>query len=415
MTTSMEAGGVDLKERANPDVSVLLEAFQHFEKNARKLETAYKKMQEDFQKVNIELDAKNNFLSQILQNLTNSVVAVDAEGLITGFNQAAEKLTGYSMEDAVGKHYTDIFGGEDKGEHGLMGTLATGAHVTEQEKTIKHKEGYSVPVSFSTCVLEDGHGKLIGALEVLRDLSEVRRMEEEIQRNKTLAALGEMSAAVAHEIRNPLGAIGGFITLLERDLENSPQQLDLVRKVIASLSSLNKIVSNLLLYTRPLSLQLHEVDLGEHVGQVMDFIAIGLQNSVVKFSKNFPAEPVIVKIDPEKFNQVVINLIQNAVQAIDGEGEVSVVVFEKRAGQREKLFLRGVRVKRAVSVVISDTGRGIREEDMGKLFNPFFTTRVDGNGLGLSIVRKIVELHGGEISVESNVGKGSSFTISLPG
>jgi PAS domain S-box-containing protein len=397
-----------------PDVNVLLEAFQHFEKNAKKLEAAYLKMQDDFQNVNIELDSKNNFLSQILQNLTNSVVAIDADGIITGFNQAAEKLTGHTKKDVVGLHYRDALGEGVSNEQSLLYTLSTGKHIAEQEKAIPHKDGYSIPVSFTTCILEDGHGKLIGALEVLRDLSEVKRMQEEIQRSKTLAALGEMSAAVAHEIRNPLGAIGGFVTLLERDLEKQPQQLDLVRKIIASLSSLNKIVSNLLLYTRPLALQLQHIDIGDHVGQVMDFVAIGLQDSMARFEKKFPVKPVVMSVDPEKLNQVLINLIQNAVQAIPGEGVVTVTISEKCVEGKEKLFLRGIRQDRIVYIDIEDTGKGIKEEDQGKLFNPFFTTRVDGNGLGLSIVKKIVELHGGEITLDSIVGKGTVFTVALP-
>jgi signal transduction histidine kinase len=273
-----------------------------------------------------------------------------------------------------------------------------------------------VPVSFTTCLLEDSQGRLLGALEVLRDLSEVKKMQREVQRSKTLAALGEMAAAVAHEIRNPLGAIGVGISLLEREVADEPEKNDIVKKIIGSLGSLNRIVSNLLLYTKPLSLQLREVNLQEHAAQVLDFIAIGVTREDVQILREFPEAPLVVRIDPEKTEQVLINLVQNALQAIEGTGKITVRISlrERAPGGRERFFLNGLRVDRIAEITVSDTGKGIREENLDEIFNPFFTTRTDGNGLGLSIVRKIVELHNGEITVQSSPGRGAVFTMSLP-
>ena len=400
-----------------PDVSVLLEAFQHFEENAKKLEAAYKKMQEDFRSLNIELDVKNNLLSQILQNLTNSVVAVDTDGKITSFNRGAERLTGLKSAQAVGRVYAEVLGRGVETEKSLMHTLRSGKYISEQEKNILHADGHPVPVSFTTCLLEDSQGHLLGALEVLRDLSEVRAMQEEVQRSKTLAALGEMAAAVAHEIRNPLGAIGVGISVLEREVANDPAKDDVVKKIISSLGSLNRIVGNLLVYTRPLSLQLREVNLQEHVAQVLDFILIGVTREDVEIVREFPGEPLSACIDPEKTEQVLINLVQNAIQAIEGPGKVTVSIGlrEKSPDGPARILLNGLRADRVVDIKVRDTGKGIREENLDKIFNPFFTTRTDGNGLGLSIVRKIVELHNGEITVKSSPGQGAEFTMSLPG
>lgn len=413
----MSAMTVQSSETARPDVSVLLEAFHHFEENAKRLEAAYKKMQEDFRKLNLELDAKNNFLSQILQNLTNSVVAVDAQGCITSFNRGAEQLTGRTGSDVLGHQYEEILGKAVAPDKSLMHTLQTGRYILEQEKSVFHKDGYPVPVSFSTCLLEDGHGALLGALEVLRDLSDVKHMQEEVQRSKTLAALGEMAAAVAHEIRNPLGAIGVGVSLLEREVEDDPSKLDVVRKIISSLGSLNRIVGNLLVYTRPLSLQLREVNVQEHAAQVLDFITIGITRQDVEIKRDFPKDPILVRMDPEKMEQVLINLVQNAIQALPGPGWVELKATLRESGAaagKERFFLNGLRVERIVDLVVRDNGKGIKEENLGKIFNPFFTTREDGNGLGLSIVKKIVELHNGEITVKSASGEGAAFTISLP-
>jgi len=406
---------IDKQAPYKDEVGVLLKAFKHFDENTKKLEGAYKEMQEDFKKVNIELDMKNNLLSQILQSLTNAVVAVDLKGNITSFNHGAERITGFNAKDVIGKNYNDILGKNINSDLTLVYTLKTGKHITVSEKTIFNSKGYPVPVSFTTSILEDGEGRLLGALEVLRDLSEVKRMEEEVQRNKTLAALGEMAAAVAHEIRNPLGAMGGYVTLLERDLEEDPPKLELVKKLINTLSSLNKIVSNLMVYTRPLSVQAREMDFLEHVSQVLDFVSIGIENDNISIKKVFPHEPVKLKIDPEKTEQMIINLVHNAIHAIDGGGEITVKVSTRQARKNEKYFLKGIRVQRVIHLDIIDKGKGIREEDMDKIFNPFFTTREDGNGLGLSIVKKIMDIHNGEISVKSEVGKGTTFTLIFPG
>ncbi|MFH0918937.1 MAG: ATP-binding protein [Fibrobacterota bacterium] len=410
----MAAPSTALSPPGNPDVKLLLEAFRHFEENARRLESAYQKMQEDFRSVNIELDNKNKLLSQILQSLTNSVVAIDTRGLITSFNRDAARLTGVPVEEALGRPYADVLGRGQAEENTLLHTLRTGRHVLSREKNIVNAEGDPVPVSFTTALLEDSAGQRLGALEVFRDLSEVKHMQEEVQRAKTLAALGEMSAAVAHEIRNPLGAIGGFITLLERDLAGDAAKLELVKRIINSLASLNKIVSNLLVYTRPLALHPQEVPLQEHVGQVLDFIGISLDPARVTLTRAFPEEPVRIKIDPEKIEQVLINLVQNAVQAIPGTGAVTLSMAVYAAAAGERLFCNGLRVQKVVHLDIADTGKGIRSDDLGKIFNPFFTTRADGNGLGLSIVKKILELHNGEISVKSTPGAGTVFRLTFP-
>jgi PAS domain S-box-containing protein len=400
---------------AGREVKNLLKAFKHFEDNSRRLESAYRKMQAEFKRVNVELDAKNTLLSQILHHLTNAVVTVSPRGDITSFNRGAEKISGVPAARAVGRPYAEVLGRGLADNESPLYTLRTGRHVTESEKTVRNASGEPVPVSFSTSILEDSEGNLLGALEVLRDLSEVKRMQEEVQRSKTLAALGEMAAAVAHEIRNPLGAMGGYATLLERDLENDGPRLALVRQLIKTLSSLNKIVGNLMFYTRPLSLQRREIDFAEHVHQVLDFAAIGLEGDGVTFDRRFPRAPVRVRIDPEKNEQVILNLVQNAVRAMGGRGRVKVGIGQKAAPGGERMFLSGVRVGRVVYLSVQDTGCGIPDGDMRKLFNPFFTTREDGNGLGLSIVKKIVDLHGGEISVKSRTGQGTTFEVVFPG
>ncbi|OGS36634.1 MAG: hypothetical protein A2293_00655 [Elusimicrobia bacterium RIFOXYB2_FULL_49_7] len=400
-----------LKEKVEFMSQVIPQLMERFQK----AEGAYDRLQEDVRKLSQELDGKNKLLSRILESLTNAVVAVDVAGRITSFNRGAERITGISAEEAIGKPYPDVLGGGVDEAATLTHTLKTGQHISAGEKKLHHASGHPVTVGFTTALLDDQEGRPLGALEVMQDMTEVRYMQEELVRSRTLAALGEMAAAVAHEIRNPIGAMGGFAAMLESDLENDAPKLDLVRKLMRTLSRLNKIVGNLLVYTKPLSLQSCDVHLQQHLEQILDFVTIGMDGTRIRMERQFPEKPILLRSDPEKIEQIVINIVQNAVRAIPEEGTITVTLSVRETSLNERLFLNGVKVNRVVSVEIADTGKGIREEDLTKIFNPFFTTREDGNGLGLSIVKKMVDLHNGEISVKSRVGEGSVFTLAFPG
>jgi len=210
-----------------------------------------------------------------------------------------------------------------------------------------------------------------------------------------------MAATVAHEIRNPLGGIGGYAGLLARGIPSEDPKRKLVDKIIQGVSSLNKIVSNLLVYTRRTTLQKASVDLVEWLDSVLAHAEIEIEKEArpIRIVREFPSEQILVDIDPERFQQIALNLLFNAIQAIENEGEIHLAL-RATATQAEIDF--------------RDTGKGIAVEDLPQIFTPFFTTKEQGTGLGLAIVKKIVELHDGEIEVDSVVGKGTCFTIRIP-
>ncbi|RKY64112.1 MAG: hypothetical protein DRP99_02750 [Candidatus Latescibacterota bacterium] len=258
-----------------------------------------------------------------------------------------------------------------------------------------------VPVDSSTALVTDEAGRKLGAVEVLRDLSEVRALEEQLERSRTLAALGEMAANVAHEVRNPLGAIGGYLELLERDMEEADPKRKLVRKMAEGLARLDRIVTNLLTYTRPLTPDLREADLREVAEEALRFFQLGCDEKVskkVKFSLEFSGT-VRAYVDTELFQQVLFNLFSNALQAMPEGGELKV---------------RGYKDGGWACLEVSDSGTGMTEEVKRRAFDPFFTTKAKGVGLGLALVQKMVHLHGGEVSVESEPGKGSKFLVRIP-
>lgn len=402
------------------ELAALRKTFEDFQFRAEKLDQAYRAMQEDFKKVNLELDKKNRelaeslrkqeetqtYLNSILESMNNGVVGVDILGTITLFNRAASEITGYNAEEVVGRKYEDFFHDENKPDVSLLRVLHTGEELRHDEKVMWYRDGHPVPVSFQTAMLRDQDETTLGAVEVFTDISRIKALEEEMQRTKTMAALGEMSATVAHEIRNPLGAMGVWVGLLDREIPRDDPRKRTLGKITTGLSRLNRIVSNLLVYTRPVKPELRKVKLQDILNEIVDFVGIEIERDdrSVEVKKVWKEnEPVYIMADPEKIQQVVMNLCLNAVQAMPEGGTLSVCID---ASTREHAGLAKFR--------IADTGIGIEKERIERIFDPFHTSKENGTGLGLAIVRKFVESHSGYIDVKSTVGTGTTVNVFLP-
>jgi PAS domain S-box-containing protein len=397
----------------------LSRAFEDFQVRAEKLGEAYRRMQDDFRKVNIELDAKNEqlaqslkkqeeiqlYLNSILESMNNGVIGVDVMERITHFNRAASDITGYSSDEVLDKKYSDFFLKGVEEESSLLQVLRTGRGLNRDEKAIRHKAGHPLPVSFQAAILRDPAGSPIGAMEIFSDISRIKALEEEMQQAKTMAALGEMAATMAHEIRNPLGAMGMWADLLEREIPADSDSRKLLNRIIEGLGRLNRIVSNLLVYSRPVKPQLRRVALDQILSETVDFVGIEIerQEQKVTLHKMVDGGPVFVHVDPEKLQQVIMNLSLNAIQAMPKGGTLTVKIDALSGANRG-----------FVSFSVMDTGCGIAPEHLGKIFDPFFTTKANGTGLGLAIVKKIVESHSGYIDVTSTPGEGTTVQVFLP-
>ncbi|MFC1537384.1 nitrogen regulation protein NR(II) [Gemmatimonadota bacterium] len=355
-----------------------------------------------------------NYSASALEHIDSGVLAVNLKGEVVMFNQAAETITGYNRTEILGNRYDrlpfDLTG--DSG-HWIGRLLDSGIVESETaEKLIACKDGSQVPVESRVRSVYGEDSEVVGALEIFTDLSTIKQLKVEVNRSRTLSALGEMAANVAHEIRNPLGGIGGFAALLERDLEDDDPRRNLVKKIIEGVASLNKIVTNLLIYTRPVKPDLRWINLTEYVDEVLSFVEVEVENQLprIEVKREFPSQQVGVRIDPCLMQQILLNIFRNAIFAMKGDGGCLAISLSTSAN--------GDKIKggddKYIELLISDDGVGMSQEVKEKIFNPFFTTREDGTGLGMAIAMKMIQEQEGSIKISSKVGIGTQVSILLP-
>ncbi|MDH7479945.1 MAG: ATP-binding protein, partial [Syntrophomonadaceae bacterium] len=251
------------------------------------------------------------------------------------------------------------------------------------------------PVSGEIGEIADAINVMAGALE------ERKQLQEHLQRADRLAAIGEIAAGVAHEIRNPLTSIKGFVQFIEEELDEYDHRLEYTKIIIREVDRVNKIVNELLYYARPSESQITLADVNRVLEDTLVLVNIKMLQPGITLRKKLAHDLPPVLMDEEQIKQVFLNLIINSIQAIEDSGEITI-----ETGQGEN--------NRFVQVAFHDTGVGIPPDLRAKIFDPFFTTRKKGTGLGLAVVSKIVENHGGFIEVSSQPGRGSTFVVSLP-
>jgi two-component system sensor histidine kinase HydH len=240
----------------------------------------------------------------------------------------------------------------------------------------------------------------VGNILILRDLGEVRRLQEEIHRKEKLAAIGSLAAGVAHEIRNPLSSIKGLASYFGNKFDEGSEDKQAAEVMSQEVDRLNRVISELLDFARPTELRLKPCDINEVIDHSVRLVQQDskAKNVEIHWSGSEKLPPVL--LDADRFSQSLLNLYLNAIQAMDEGGVLSV---------RSTLGTNN-----HVQVEVADTGKGITPSDLDKIFDPYFTTKSAGTGLGLAIVHKIVEAHHGQIKVKSTPGQGAAFIITIP-
>ncbi|MEK7747842.1 MAG: ATP-binding protein [Nitrospirota bacterium] len=343
----------------------------------------------------------------IVESIPNGVVTTDSDGRITSFNQAAYDITGVTSKEAIGQVWWKIFSWEEiKVQYQYLKQLGIPQRF---EGEILRKEGTPCFLEVTISPLRNDEGKTMGVIGIFRDLTLLKRMEEEMHQKRWLALVGEMAAGMAHEIRNPLASLSGSIQLLKDEPAMQMGNRRLMEIALHETDRLNGIITEFLLYAKPLPPRKQWITLHDLLVENIEFIKktdkVALGTNVLL---EIPDPLLEVFVDPDQLEQVFLNLAINAFFAMPAGGSLTITVktvdFQTRSGENEKA---------EIEFCFRDTGTGISEEDLPKIFYPFFTTKNEGSGLGLSIVQRIIDQHDGTIGVTSSAA-GTLFRILIP-
>jgi PAS domain S-box-containing protein len=364
-------------------VSFVVDTFHEL---VSKLKEKEKELEILRQKAEDKVAIIEGYNENILQSVPSGVVSFDEELKITKVNLSAEKILELNREFAIGKYHTEML---NKPITDLL----------EEKKIIERGEiiyttpsGKRIWLGLTLSPLKDKEKKIIGQILVFTDLTQLKALESQIELRSRLSSLGEISAGIAHELRNPMGVIAGYTKLLSKKVDNSLKLT--VESIANEINVMNRIISDFLSFAKPAELNISDVDLKRIIENCVITLAGGKSN--IKTYLDVDGLPIL-KGDEILLRQAFTNLIQNAVEAMPTGGELAI-----RSSMGDIL-----------EVAISDTGPGITEDMADKIFLPFFTTKDRGMGLGLSIVQKIIVSHGGSIFVDGS-DRGATFRIRLP-
>lgn len=340
-------------------------------------------------------------LETVLDSMTHGVIVLDRQDRIILYNKAAQRLLPVIGGEVDEKLVWTVIGDEEVAGF-IKKSLENDDRVDDKEFALE-TGGVTRTVSLGISSLVE-RGEIQGTLLLVEDVTDKRAREARLRRAENLASLTTLAAGVAHEIKNPLGSIGIHIQLAQKALK-SPGKLDRrgVRHYLDIVSEevdrLNRIVVDFLFAVRPMDARLLEGDLNKVIGDILEFVHFELGEAHVVLETRLEEGIPLLQFDEKFIKQALLNIINNAVAAMPEGGTLTV-------GTRRKGDV--------VEIDVTDTGVGISEENMSKIFEPYFTTKDFGSGLGLTVVYKIVKEHGGEISLRSKEGEGTTFTVSLP-
>ncbi|MGB2783888.1 MAG: ATP-binding protein, partial [Atribacterota bacterium] len=348
------------------------------------------------------LNEMKDYTAKLLETMDNAVVSVDNNGIIKTFNRKSEEIFGKKKEDILNKECQEVLNLKINGECIFKKCLLGNKNI-DQEVVLEEEGLKKMILDVSTSFLADEFGETTGLVAVIRDVTEIKDLNEEIARNKRLAALGKLSAGIAHEIRNPLSSIRGLAQFVSNSFSKDDERREDLNTIIKEVDRLNNLVVQVLDYAKVKKLNLTSFSLNNLINDIVELFRQEITNKQIKFDVELSPDISLIQADKDQIRQILMNIIINAIQAIPEKGEIKI--------KTEKDLTRG---KSAIKLVIEDNGIGIADKDLNQIFDPFFSTKGQGSGLGLSIVYKLVEGYQGEIKVESKEAKGTKFIIFLP-
>jgi len=350
----------------------------------------------------LELKLYNDY---ILHSITRGVITVGLDGKVRLINRAAFEILELDESAVAGTDYAKLLGDKP-----VLKSLIS--DVLEREQIVEDKEiecvtssGRRLTLQLNTAVLRDSEGQAVGAILLIKDLSEMKLLQSRIRRADTLAALGRITASLAHEIKNPLSGISINLELLEETLhdeklENEEEVREYIKVIAGEIKRLEDLVKNLSRFVKPPTMRLETLDLNDVLNRVLNLVKIEARDQGIEIVRRFGRIPPTLG-DMAQLQQAFLNLIINAIEAMPQGGKLTVTT---RWDEPHNL----------IKASISDTGVGMHPEEQDRVFEFYYTTKENGTGMGLPIALKIIKDHGGDIDLESQVGVGTTFTVILP-
>jgi len=383
-------GGGDLNHRivveSRDEFSDLAGSFNEM---AGKLKETYGGLEKMVAVRTVELDESVRLMQGILSSMSSGVVLLDREGKVKIINRPGAILLGRTVEELAGRKLAEVV----PETHGFFIGRIGG-----YEEVVVHALESRIPLGFTVSPYASGDPGQEGLIVVFQDLTELRALQSELVNRERFAAMGRVVAGVAHEIRNPLFGISAIGQIFERELKD-PAQLELCRALLSETKRLNQLVEELLIYGRPMKLNREDADLRVLWQEVLDLHQEELKQRGIKVAGDYAVRHPVAYFDPYQVRQVFLNVLRNAIEAMPNGGSLGITMLLADS------FL---------VFQVTDTGMGIPKESLEHIFDLFFTTKPKGTGLGLAICRKILRDHGGEITIDSTPGQGTTVTISLP-
>lgn len=402
------------------DKQLLSRAFKAFDSSVSKLRQYQNKLETEVERLDNELHLKNQELTNVLQSLSSGLIVTDLKGTVQTFNRAAVSITGIQRDQALGCSINELL------DTPILPEILDNSALEQINQDFHQQFVYikageqKITIDSSTTLMESDESERQGIIINLSDITLLKRLEEEAERKNRLTAMGEISMQVAHEIRNPLGSIELFVSMMKKDFDDDSMEMELMQHISSATQSMNHTISNLLEYTRPIPISMDFLDSHQILGEFIEFSSFSASQQMIEIEWNPQAPHAVLKGNQILLKQLFHNLFINACQAMPEGGELRIttqnykekdpLILERFTSQlahnnRELLLLR---------VSFEDTGKGMDDEVKKKLFDPFFTTREQGTGLGLSIAHKTMASHGGTILVESTLNQGTKIDLLFP-
>ena len=395
---------------------LISEVFNKFNNTLQAFRDFQKKLEQQIVDLRVELSEKNEQLSNILESLASGLFVTDLTGTVISFNRAAYQITGIKPGEIDNKPINEVLGKQI-----LPSPLAASELVAKAQHLTKgfwyaKPSGQEVFLEVTVTVMKaTAEHEPRGIIVNINDLTALKKLEAESERKNRLVAMGQIAATVAHEIRNPLGGMELFVSMLKKDLQNSPQHASSIEQIQSAMRSMNHIISNILEYASPRYITKKKIDLVRLSEQFIKFYQPHAEQQNITLSAKYQVATAIISGDAELLKQLLQNLYMNAGQAMAGGGEIIIELSKTEQpaiapghlaaktplADRPKMF----------ELAIIDHGEGMSAEMKKKIFDPFFTTKPKGTGIGMSIVNQIVNAHDGQIAITSRPGQGTKVAL----